>query len=115
MTGGSLDVLVANAGVLPMKDLKNTTEADWDSTFALNVKGPYFLAQVRNALYSGFAHIIEFSSQNLWISIKEFEKRIREFGRSNPRALNTPPYRPSWIVLSALSMPSPLPRKNSDE
>jgi 3-oxoacyl-[acyl-carrier protein] reductase len=43
---GKIDVLVANAGVLPMKDLKNTTEADWDSTFALNVKGPYFLAQV---------------------------------------------------------------------
>lgn len=43
---GKIDVLVANAGVLPMKDLRNTTEADWDSTFALNVKGPYFLAQV---------------------------------------------------------------------
>ncbi|KAH8787825.1 hypothetical protein F5883DRAFT_530956 [Diaporthe sp. PMI_573] len=42
---GKIDVLVANAGVLPMKDLKSTTEADWDSTFALNVKGPYFLAQ----------------------------------------------------------------------
>lgn len=49
---GKIDVLVANAGVLPMKDLKNTTEADWDSTFALNVKGPYFLAQVSNLLYS---------------------------------------------------------------
>lgn len=49
---GKIDVLIANAGVLPMKDLKNTTEADWDSTFALNVKGPYFLAQVRKSLYS---------------------------------------------------------------
>lgn len=46
---GKIDILIANAGVLPMKDLKSTTEADFDSTFALNVKGPYFLAQVRLA------------------------------------------------------------------
>lgn len=43
---GQIDLLIANAGVLPMKDLKSTTEADFDATFALNVKGPYFLAQV---------------------------------------------------------------------
>ena len=42
---GKIDILVANAGVLPMKDLENTTEDDFDKTFALNVKGPYFLAQ----------------------------------------------------------------------
>ncbi|CAN8104483.1 unnamed protein product [Discula destructiva] len=42
---GQIDILVANAAVLPMKDLKSTTEADFDATFALNVKGPYFLAQ----------------------------------------------------------------------
>lgn len=41
-----IDVLIPNAGVLPMKDLEHTTEADFDRTFALNVKGPYFLAQV---------------------------------------------------------------------
>lgn len=42
-----IDVLIPNAGVLPMKDLEHTTEADFDRTFAINVKGPYFLAQVR--------------------------------------------------------------------
>nr|POF06882.1 short chain dehydrogenase mdpc [Quercus suber] len=42
---GRIDVLVANAGILPMKDLEHTTEADFDRTFAINVKGPYFLAQ----------------------------------------------------------------------
>jgi NAD(P)-dependent dehydrogenase (short-subunit alcohol dehydrogenase family) len=31
-----------------MKTIEDTTEADFDSTFALNVKGPYFLVQVRN-------------------------------------------------------------------
>lgn len=41
-----IDVLIPNAGVLPMKDLEHTTEADFDRTFAINVKGPYFLAQV---------------------------------------------------------------------
>lgn len=43
---GKIDILVANAGVLPMKDLESTTGEDFDRTFALNVKGPYFLVQV---------------------------------------------------------------------
>ena len=43
---GKIDILIANAGVLPMKDLEHTTEKDFDNTFALNVKGPYFLCQV---------------------------------------------------------------------
>lgn len=42
---GRIDILVANAGVLPMKDIESTTEQDFDKTFALNVKGPYFLCQ----------------------------------------------------------------------
>jgi NAD(P)-dependent dehydrogenase (short-subunit alcohol dehydrogenase family) len=29
-----------------MKDLESTTEADFDATYNLNVKGPYFLVQV---------------------------------------------------------------------
>jgi 3-oxoacyl-[acyl-carrier protein] reductase len=43
---GQLDIVIANAGVLPMKTVEDTTEKDFDSTFALNVKGPYFLVQV---------------------------------------------------------------------
>lgn len=43
---GKIDVLVPNAGILPMKDLEHTTEADFDRTMQLNVKGPYFLVQV---------------------------------------------------------------------
>ena len=42
---GHIDVVIPNAGVLPMKDLDSTTETDFDAAFALNVKGPYFLAQ----------------------------------------------------------------------
>ena len=43
---GKIDILVLNAGVLDMKDLENTTEGSFDRSFAVNVKGPYFLAQV---------------------------------------------------------------------
>lgn len=45
---GKIDILIPNAGVLPMKDLENTTEADFDKAIGLNVKGPYFLCQVRD-------------------------------------------------------------------
>lgn len=43
---GRIDILIPNAGILPMKDLANTSEAGFDKTFNLIAKGPYFLAQV---------------------------------------------------------------------
>lgn len=43
---GKIDILVLNAGVLPSKDLAGTTEEDFDRTFGVNVKGPYFVTQV---------------------------------------------------------------------
>lgn len=43
---GKIDILVLNAGVLPNKDLAGTTEDDFDRTFSINVKGPYFITQV---------------------------------------------------------------------
>ena len=43
---GKIDILVLNAGVLPMMDLASTDEKTFDRTMAVNVKGPYFLAQV---------------------------------------------------------------------
>lgn len=43
---GKIDILVLNAGVMPNKDLAGTTEEDFDKTFGVNVKGPYFIAQV---------------------------------------------------------------------
>ncbi|KAI1101482.1 NAD(P)-binding protein [Jackrogersella minutella] len=57
-----IDVVVANAGVLPMKDLEHTTEADFDRTFAINVKGPYFLAQAAAPYMSQGSHIIFMST-----------------------------------------------------
>jgi 3-oxoacyl-[acyl-carrier protein] reductase len=43
---GTIDIVVANAGIMPMRDLESTTEEDFDRTVGLNVKGPYFLVQV---------------------------------------------------------------------
>lgn len=42
---GKIDILVLNAGVMPNIDLAGTTEEDFDRTFGVNVKGPYFIAQ----------------------------------------------------------------------
>lgn len=43
---GKIDILIPCAGLLLMKDLEHTAEDDFDKIMALNVKGPYFLAQV---------------------------------------------------------------------
>ncbi|KAI3397169.1 hypothetical protein diail_11143 [Diaporthe ilicicola] len=42
---GKIDVVIPNAGIMPMRTTESTTEADFDRAFALNVKGPYFVAQ----------------------------------------------------------------------
>ena len=44
---GRIDVLVNNAGITSVgrKDLLEATEESWDTVFATNLKGPFFLAQ----------------------------------------------------------------------
>ncbi|KIW18486.1 hypothetical protein PV08_02774 [Exophiala spinifera] len=42
---GKIDILIPNAGVPEMKTVSTTSEADFDRSFNLNVKGPYFLVQ----------------------------------------------------------------------
>jgi 3-oxoacyl-[acyl-carrier protein] reductase len=42
---GRLDILVANAGYSCFKPLEETTEEDFDRTYALNAKGTYFCLQ----------------------------------------------------------------------
>lgn len=52
-TFGQIDVLVNNAGITSQgrKDLLEATEDSWDTVFATNLKGPFFLAQaVANAM-----------------------------------------------------------------
>ncbi|MCJ1328395.1 hypothetical protein MMC10_005072 [Thelotrema lepadinum] len=43
---GGIDILIANAGILPMKTLEDTTEEDFERCMTTNVKGPYFLCQL---------------------------------------------------------------------
>jgi 3-oxoacyl-[acyl-carrier protein] reductase len=50
---GKIDIVVANAATSALgKGLEQTSEADFDKAVALNVKGPYFLVQVRHDMCS---------------------------------------------------------------
>lgn len=42
---GTLDILVNNAGIGLIKSVEETTPADWDRIFSVNVKGLFFLTQ----------------------------------------------------------------------
>ncbi|KAH8681830.1 hypothetical protein BX600DRAFT_447369, partial [Xylariales sp. PMI_506] len=42
---GRIDVLIPNAGIMPLQPLGATTEEVFDRAYAINVKGPFFLAQ----------------------------------------------------------------------
>lgn len=44
---GKIDILVPSAGMMAAKPLEAISEELFDSMFALNVKGPLFLSQVR--------------------------------------------------------------------
>lgn len=43
---GRIDVAIANAGLMLMRTVEDTSVEDFDRQFNINVKGPYFLAQV---------------------------------------------------------------------
>ena len=43
---GKIDILIPSAAIMLLKNLEATTEADFDKSYNLNVKGPYFLCQV---------------------------------------------------------------------
>ena len=43
---GKIDILIPCAGIMRLSELEKVTEAEFDVTFNLNVKGPLFLTQV---------------------------------------------------------------------
>ena len=43
---GKIDIVIPCAGIMLLKNLEATTEQDFDKSYHLNVKGPYFLCQV---------------------------------------------------------------------
>jgi len=42
---GAVDILVNNAGIVLLEKAEALSEADWDRTMAVNVKGPFLLAK----------------------------------------------------------------------
>jgi 3-oxoacyl-[acyl-carrier protein] reductase len=45
IAGERLEILVANAGIAKMASIEDTTVADFDTLFAVNVRAPFFLVQ----------------------------------------------------------------------
>jgi 3-oxoacyl-[acyl-carrier protein] reductase len=62
IVGERLDVLVANAGISKAATIEETTVADFDSLFAVNVRAPFFLVQQLLPILSKGSSIILISS-----------------------------------------------------
>lgn len=62
---GQIDILVNNAGVGAPNPAEDVTEADFDATLAVNLKGTFFTAQAigRHMLERGWGTIINVGSQ----------------------------------------------------
>lgn len=68
---GKIDVLVNNVGVAPENLAENVTEADFDRTLALNLKGTFFTSQAVGRLMMArrYGRIINMSSQAGFIAL----------------------------------------------
>ena len=70
-TFGKIDILVNNVGVAPVNLAENVTEADFDHTVNLNLKGTFFTAQAvgKQMIKQRSGHIINMSSQAGFIAL----------------------------------------------
>ena len=68
---GRIDILVNNAGLGPANPALNATEADFDLTFAVNVKGTFFVSQTvaRSMVANRYGRIINLSSQAGFVAL----------------------------------------------
>jgi NAD(P)-dependent dehydrogenase (short-subunit alcohol dehydrogenase family) len=66
---GGLDILFVNAGIAELKPVGQWDEAAFDRTFAMNVKGPYFLIQALLPLFANPASIVLNASVNAHIGM----------------------------------------------
>lgn len=60
--GGKIDILIPNSGLMLNKTLETTTEDDFQRTYDLNVKGPYFLVQKALPHLAKGSHVILLST-----------------------------------------------------
>lgn len=66
---GALDVLFLNAGIVDMRPLEKWDEGSFDRSFAVNVKGPFFLVQALLPVLSNPASIVLMTSINSHIGM----------------------------------------------
>jgi NAD(P)-dependent dehydrogenase (short-subunit alcohol dehydrogenase family) len=64
-----LDVLFLNAGIADMRPLEKWDEAGFDRSFAVNLKGPFFLIQALLPVFSDRASIVLMTSINSHIGM----------------------------------------------
>ncbi|HZS50606.1 MAG TPA: glucose 1-dehydrogenase [Bryobacterales bacterium] len=70
---GRLDILVNNAGIQFREPFLSATPEAWDATFAVNLKGPYFLSQKAAAamIRFGGGRIINIASVHDTVPLRE--------------------------------------------
>lgn len=70
---GGIDVLVNNAGVFPVKTLAESTAADYDACFAVNVRAPFLLALAfaPGMAAAGWGRILNIGSSSAYAGFKE--------------------------------------------
>ena len=68
---GRIDILINNAGIAPENYIENVTEADFDYTLNVNLKGTFFTSQLagRCMIRQQFGRIINISSQAGFIAL----------------------------------------------
>ena len=68
-TFGGLDILFVNAGIAELKPVHQWDEAAFDRSFAINVKGPFFLIQALLPVFANPASIVLNASVNAHIGM----------------------------------------------
>ncbi|HCC5977249.1 TPA: SDR family oxidoreductase [Citrobacter koseri] len=85
---GRLDILFANAGIIMLSDIQNSTEKEFDNQFDINVKGTFFTVQRSLPLMprggaiiltSSIAHHKGLEGHNIYAATKA---ALRSFARS---------------------------------
>jgi NAD(P)-dependent dehydrogenase (short-subunit alcohol dehydrogenase family) len=66
---GKLDIVVLNAGIADFRPIEAWDEAGWDRSFAINLKGPFFLVQALLPILANPASIVLTTSINARIGM----------------------------------------------